>query len=144
MDMATKRDDSARDSAKTLLFVDDEPGILELMRLIMTETMPNVEVLTAPSGVVAFDLVQQKQVDAVISDFRMPLMDGITFLAKVRDHDPAIRRVLYTAYSEPELARRAEREAGVEAVYSKRDLTMPDMLDRVQTLLFRPRVPGAN
>ena len=75
---------------QTLLFVDDEPNILSsLRRLFRTK---GYRILTAEGGAAGLELLGQEHVDLVISDMRMPNMDGAKFLEQVRQHWPGTMR----------------------------------------------------
>ena len=83
---------------QTLLFVDDEPNILSsLRRLFRTK---GYRILTAEGGAAGLELLSQEHVDLVISDMRMPNMDGAKFLEQVRQHWPGTMRLLLTGYSD--------------------------------------------
>lgn len=120
---------------KVLLVVDDEPDILELMEIYLEESLPSVDVVRATSGEDALEVLQSRHVDMVISDFRMPRMDGIELLARIRESHKDIPRVLYTAYADPDLERRALEEAGVEEVYRK-DLSPQALVQKIEAALF--------
>lgn len=82
----------------TILCVDDEPNILSALRRIFRPK--GYKVLVAESGKAGLELLQSEQVDLVISDMRMPEMDGAQFLAKVRDQWPDTVRMLLTGYAD--------------------------------------------
>ncbi|SFF83289.1 Response regulator c-di-GMP phosphodiesterase, RpfG family, contains REC and HD-GYP domains [Duganella sp. CF458] len=82
----------------TILCVDDEPNILSSLRRLFRGK--GYEVLTAISGAQGLDLLEQQPVDLVISDMRMPEMDGARFLAQVRERWPNTVRLLLTGYSD--------------------------------------------
>ena len=82
----------------TILCVDDEPNILSALRRIFRPK--GYKVLVAESGRAGLELLQNEQVDLVISDMRMPEMDGAQFLAKVRDQWPDTVRMLLTGYAD--------------------------------------------
>lgn len=127
---------------KVILVVDDEPDILELFSLYLEESLPEVRVVTAPTGPKALEVLRSQRVDLIISDFRMPLMDGIEFLAIARTQQPDAVRILFTAYSDEGLAQRATEEAGVHAFYSK-DLPPKELVLRLGTLLVEgPAAPS--
>jgi len=85
-------------SPATLLCVDDEPNILSaLRRLFRTH---GYKVLTADSGAAGLAVLREQAVDLVISDMRMPGMDGAQFLEQVRAHWPDTVRLLLTGYSD--------------------------------------------
>lgn len=84
--------------APTILCVDDEPNILSsLRRLFRTE---GFQVRTAVGGAAGLALLESEPVDLVISDMRMPEMDGTEFLQQVRERWPDTVRLLLTGYSE--------------------------------------------
>mgnify|MGYP002619706376 CR=1 FL=1 len=86
------------DSHATLLFVDDESGILSSLKRLFRPTGHTI--LTAESGAAGLELIEQHDVDLVISDMRMPQMDGAQFLQAVRERKPDIVRLLLTGYAD--------------------------------------------
>lgn len=86
------------DTPPTLLFVDDEPSILSsLQRLFRPK---GYKILTAESGDAGLAILDAQAVDLVISDMRMPKMDGAQFLEKVREKTPETMRLLLTGYAD--------------------------------------------
>lgn len=85
-------------SPPTLLFVDDEPSILSsLQRLFRPK---GYKILTAESGEAGLVILDAHPVDLVVSDMRMPKMDGAQFLEKVRQKSPETMRLLLTGYAD--------------------------------------------
>ncbi len=84
--------------APVILFVDDEPGILNALRRLFRQT--GYRVLIAGSGVKGLELLRSEAVDLVVSDMRMPEMDGAQFLEEVRRTWPETKRILLTGYSD--------------------------------------------
>jgi len=80
----------ADSAAQTLLCVDDEPNILSSLRRLFRGK--GYRVLTAESGPEGLRVLENDSVDLVISDMRMPEMDGARFLAQVRQRWPDARR----------------------------------------------------
>ncbi len=82
----------------TVLCVDDEPNILKsLTRLFRAG---GFQVMTAPGGAEGIALLEHERVDVVISDMRMPGMDGVEFLEQVQQRWPQVVRLLMTGYSD--------------------------------------------
>lgn len=81
-----------------LLLVDDEPGILNALRRLLRPE--GYRILTADSGMAGLALLEQEPVDLVISDMRMPQMDGAAFLSQVRQRWPDAVRILLTGYAD--------------------------------------------
>ncbi|MGG4397618.1 response regulator transcription factor [Paenibacillus thiaminolyticus] len=70
---------------ETILLVDDEKEIIELMEIYLKNE--GYELLKAPNGLVALDLLQNHKVDLIILDVMMPKMDGIQACMKIREQN---------------------------------------------------------
>jgi response regulator RpfG family c-di-GMP phosphodiesterase len=82
----------------TVLCVDDEPNILSAIRRALRSS--GYRVLTADSGQQALQLLSAETVHLIISDMRMPAMDGAQLLEQVRQQWPVITRILLTGQSD--------------------------------------------
>lgn len=82
----------------TILFVDDEPSILSALRRLFRPH--GYKILTAESGAAGLVVLEQEPIDMVISDMRMPEMDGAQFLEQVRIRKPDTMRILLTGYAD--------------------------------------------
>lgn len=82
----------------TLLMVDDEPSVLSALRRLFRGQ--GYQILQANSGPDALELLQDEKVDLIISDMRMPGMDGAQFLEASRLLAPEAIRILLTGYSD--------------------------------------------
>jgi response regulator RpfG family c-di-GMP phosphodiesterase len=81
-----------------VLFVDDEPNVLEGIRRTLRK---QVEVVTATSGADGLRLLSEASPFAlIVSDMRMPLMNGAEFLAKAREHSPDTVRMILSGQSD--------------------------------------------
>ncbi len=89
----------------TLLLVDDEEHILSaLCRVLRDEPY---ELLTAPGGAAALALLAEREVDLVVSDARMPGLDGPSLLAEVQQRWPGTLRILLTGATDLDTSIRA-------------------------------------
>ncbi|WP_100499568.1 HD domain-containing phosphohydrolase [Geodermatophilus chilensis] len=84
-----------------ILLVDDEVAILDGLR---RQLRKRFTVHTAGSGAAALELLETTPVAVVVSDMRMPQMDGATFLAKVRASYPDVVRILLTGQADTQSA----------------------------------------
>lgn len=94
-----------------ILFVDDEPAALEGFKLIQGK---QYDVRLAESGAQGLErLEQEPDIALVVSDMRMPEMDGAAFLAKVREAAPEAVRLLLTGHADMEAASRAVNDGRI-------------------------------
>jgi DNA-binding NtrC family response regulator len=108
-----------RPQVGAILVVDDEPDIVESLKDVLEAHLGQVKVLTAPSGKAGLALLKKEAVDLIISDYRMPGMDGLEFLTKCRETSPNTPRILITAYPELDAAVRAINEAQIQNFLTK-------------------------
>ena len=95
-----------------IVIVDDEELVLtSLSSFLSLETEYNVTTFTSAEE--ALKHLQNSDVDLVMSDFLMPEMDGISFLAEVRKLKPEIPRIILTGYADKENAIKAINEVGL-------------------------------
>jgi HD-like signal output (HDOD) protein len=92
---------------KRILFVDDESRILDGIRRMMRADRNRWDMQFAVGGDAALQACEQARFDVVISDMKMPGMDGATLLAKIRDRFPGTVRIILSGYSEVTLTTRA-------------------------------------
>ena len=92
--------------AFTLLCVDDEANILSALRRLFRPH--GYTVLTAGGGEEGLEILAREPVDLIISDMRMPVMDGARFLGEARKRHPDTVRLLLTGY--------ADMESTIEAI----------------------------
>ena len=83
-----------------VLFVDDEPAILQVLSATLADTSEQWEVNFAASGAHALDVMTQCRFDVVVSDLHMPNMDGLTLLKEVREKFPLTARIIYSGSSD--------------------------------------------
>ena len=90
------------------LLVDDESEIREgLMEVIHFEEHGFTAVGQAENGLEALRLCEEQEPDLIVSDIRMPLMDGLTMLAEAQKLLPTVRSIILSGYDEFEFARQA-------------------------------------
>lgn len=96
----------------TVVIVDDEEMVLTSLSTYLTlET--EYEVVTFTRASEALRYIEAHEVGLIISDFLMPEMDGITFLARARELRPDVPRVILTGYADKENAIKAINQVGL-------------------------------
>ena len=102
----------ASEYAQTIVIVDDEDMVLKSINSFLSlET--NYIVKTFLSAKKALEFIKDNSVDLVVSDYLMPEMDGISFLAKVKAIKPHIPRIILTGYADKENAIKAINDVGL-------------------------------
>jgi DNA-binding NtrC family response regulator len=97
---------------ESVLIVDDEEMVLtSLSTYLALET--DYEVITHTSALRALLHLEAQDVGIIVSDFLMPEMDGISFLARARDLRPDAPRILLTGYADKENAIKAINQVGL-------------------------------
>lgn len=96
---------------KWILFVDDERNVLEGLRRMLRNMRHEWEMVFAESGQEALEILRGNPFDVVVSDMRMPNMDGCEFLTKVQEHHPELVRIILSGYSDTEMILRSVRVA---------------------------------
>lgn len=92
---------------KTILFVDDEVSILDGLKRMLRPMRSEWEMAFAPGGEAALALLQESPFDVIVTDMRMPGMDGATLLEIVRERHPSTLRIILSGYTELQASLRA-------------------------------------
>ena len=119
----------SKNGTATILLVDDEEMVLNSIKSFFA-IESCYELLTYTSPLKALEDLgnTHPRVDLVISDYLMPEMDGITFLAKVKEKLPMVPRILLTGYADKENAIKAINNVGlyqyIEKPWDNEDLKL--------------------
>ena len=100
--VAAERTANAVEPAR-ILVVDDERSMREMLAILLKRE--GHEVSVAENGRGAIDLLNQKPFDLVVSDARMPDVDGLEVLRHARNINPSVIAIMVTAYGSPDLLR---------------------------------------
>ena len=107
-----------------LLIVDDEANVLNALRRMLVnpaaaQVLPDLQVKTFTLPIEALEHVSSHHVDLVISDYRIPVMDGVSFLTRVKELQPDTARIIQSACTDMEGIVRAINDAGIFLFVSK-------------------------
>jgi len=119
---------------KRILFVDDEKNILDGVRRMLHAARNRWEMEFVTSGDAALLALKERAFDVVVSDLRMPGMDGAELLGHIRDQFPGTARIVLSGYSDPTLAARATPVAHRVLGKPCDAKELMDTIDRVCTL----------
>jgi signal transduction histidine kinase len=103
------REENTRMNAGHILLVDDDPALLQALPQAISLRMTGVQVQTASEASIALALLQENEYDAIVSDIKMPGMDGFTLLDNIVRQYPETPVLLITGHGEQDLAIRALR-----------------------------------
>jgi DNA-binding NarL/FixJ family response regulator len=116
-----------------VLLADDDARFLESLRPLI-DSQPELTVVgTAENGLHAIELADELAPDAVVIDLHMPLLDGVSAVARLRTDHPQLCLIALTGDPDTQL-HDAVREAGADAVLQKGELveTLFDRLHQVK------------
>lgn len=80
-----------------ILIVDDEPSMLQMLSFVLSKE--GFEVISTTSSHEALKIMEVQKIDTVVEDIRMPEMDGIELLRRIKEKDPAVPVIIITAFS---------------------------------------------
>ena len=102
----------AKLTSKKLLFVEDEQDLVKIISDTLSKLKANFK--TAHNGQIAFDMFKEENdFDLIVTDINMPIMNGLEFIAKVREINKDIKVIIMSAHTEPEYIKSA-KELGVD------------------------------
>lgn len=109
-----------------ILVVDDEESILWSLSQNLTMANDSYCVGTAESAEEALSLIDRTGVDVLITDYKLPKMDGLKLIESVRQNSPDTRSILMTAYGSPEVLSRANARGSF--AYVEKPFTVDQLL----------------
>ena len=122
-------------SRATVLLVDDDPMILKSLRRALRRAPWRL--LSAGSGAEALEIMEREPVWVIVADYRMPEMDGLDLLNRIKQRWPLVQRVMLTGAANLEVIERAVNESEVYRFLNKPwsdsqlRATVGDCIDRV-------------
>ena len=126
--------------SKTILIAEDENVLRESLAELLVDE--GYTVLQAPNGKVAYDLALQQPIDLVLSDIRMPEMDGLALLAGLQQLCPQTPVIVLTAYGTVQSAVQAMRSGATD--YLLKPAQFDEVLLKVKRTLELAELRQAN
>jgi len=117
-----------------ILVIDDEAGPRDSLRMILKDRH---RVRTAESGPEGLAMIREQKPDLVFLDIRMPGMDGVEVMRRIKAFDPDIEVAIITAYAAVETAQAAVRQGALD--YLSKPFAVSDVRDIVERALERCR-----
>lgn len=100
---------AAQPQSPNILLVDDDPMLLQALPRTIKLRLPQAHISVSSSSHHALKLLQEQRFDAIVSDIKMPGMDGLALLQKVHELQPETPALLITGHSDHDLAIQALR-----------------------------------
>jgi CheY-like chemotaxis protein len=125
---------------KKVLVVDDNEEMLFTLQEGLEKYREAFSVVTATDGLAAMEELKKRTVSLVVSDLKMPQVDGLTLLAHIMEHYPEIPVIIITAYSNADAARLA-REGGAVGFIGK-PFMIDDLARKIMDALKRESEGG--
>ena len=119
-----------------ILVVDDDRGMQDVLDIMLSRA--GYKVVTADDGAVALDIIGKKKFDLVITDLKMPRVDGIDLLKGIKETAPGTAVILLTAFASGETALAAMREGAYD--YVEKNFNVEDLLAIVRDALEKREV----
>ena len=128
--------DGGSAAAVRVLLADDDGGFLESLRPLIDQ-QPELSVVgTAVNGLNAIELADELEPDAIVIDLHMPLVDGVTAVARLRQDHPSVCLIALTGDPDTQL-HKAVAEAGADAVLQKGEL-VDTLVERLSAVKAAP------
>src|SRR5438128_10081031 len=116
-----------------ILIVDDDPALLQALPHTLSLRISGVQADTSASAQGALELIQAQDYDVIVSDIKMPGMDGLALLAQIQALRPETPTLLITGHGEHQLAIQALRGGAYD--YLQKPLDRDDVVAAVQRAL---------
>jgi signal transduction histidine kinase len=129
-------------SQSYILIVDDDAALLQALPQALYLRIQDVKIDTSDSASAALDLIQEQDYDAIVSDIKMPSIDGLALLGKIRELRPDTPTLLITGHGEHDLAIQALRGGAYDFIQKPidRDYLVAALQRAIQTCQLRRRV----
>lgn len=123
-----------------ILIADDETDIALILKLQLEDA--GYQTVRVKDGVEVLEMLAKEQFELLLLDIKMPRMDGLQVLKKVRENHPAMVVIMMTAHGSEDIAVRAMKEGALD--YIAKPFSNDDMIKRVERAIFYNRTLQEN
>ena len=102
-----------------MLIVEDQPRVREVVARMLAARCPGATILTAQDAKEGLSILDERRVDVMLVDYRLPDMDGLRLATLARKRQPDLRSAMMTGDPAEGLAIAANRDAGIERFFVK-------------------------
>ena len=120
--------------AARILLVDNNIRGLTARKMILTEH--GYDIVTAPSGEEAWEILQQQEFDVIVTDLRMGAMDGLELIRRIRGKDSPARIILLSGFID--CLGLTTESSGADELINKSNKEVPELLRAIRRLENRP------
>jgi len=122
-----------------ILVIDDEPNILRLLKTILIDKT-GYTVVTTNNPLEVNNLLQEERYDLVVTDLKMPLVDGMDLIDIIKKVDAHLPIIIITAYGTSETAEEAVRKGAFD--YITKPFRKENLLTTIKRALEWKRMQG--
>jgi CheY-like chemotaxis protein len=117
-----------------ILVVDDETGMLDLIRELLEDVKPSIEIDTAEDGKAALAKIIEKKPSILISDIAMPRMSGIDLIKELQNRGLQIPTLLYSGYFSAEKLEKIGLQFGENLLFLSKPFDIDEFLSLIEKL----------
>lgn len=117
--------------SEKILIIDDDSGLRKSLSAFLSKNGYNVK--TAPGGKAGLKIIKNEKIDLVLLDIRMPEMDGITTLKKIKELNKTLNIIIITGFGSIETAVEAMKNGAID--YVKKPFNLKNLLEKINTAL---------
>lgn len=117
--------------SEKILIIDDDSGLRKSLSAFLSKNGYNVK--TASGGKKGLKIIKNEKIDLVLLDIRMPEMDGITTLKKIKELNKTLNIIIITGFGSIETAVEAMKNGAID--YVKKPFNLKQLLEKINTAL---------
>jgi two-component system response regulator PilR (NtrC family) len=119
---------------QTILVVDDELSMRQFLKILLEKE--GYRIVTAANGAEAIDIAATDTIDLVVSDIRMPGINGLELLARLKEKTPALPIIMITAFASPDDAVEAMKNGAFD--YITKPFNVDEIKDVIRSATSQP------